>query len=833
MAEETTTDIGTIEPISLQEEMTSSYMQFAMSAIMARALPDVRDGLKPSQRRVLIAMHDEGLTPDRPHSKCAAIVGETMKTYHPHGDGPIYDTLVRMGQNFAARHPLVDPQGNFGSMDGDPAGAARYTEARLSAVAMAMIEDLDKDTVDFQPTYDEKSEEPTVLPGAFPNLLGNGSAGIAVGYATNMPPHNLGEIVDAAVALIDNPELDVKGLMKHVSGPDFPGGGLVLGIGGIRDYFETGRGSVTMQARAIIEPLDQSRQAIIITELPYQVSKSALIERIALLCERKTIEGIADLRDESDSKGMRVVIELRRDATAQVILNQLYKRTQMRTNFGVNALALVPTPDGHVVPQMLSLKDMLVQFLGHRRQVITRRTQYLLDQAEARSHIVEGLLKALDLIDEVIALIRASENRTAARQGLMSELDFTLRQADEILNMQLGRLTRLSAGELQSEYEELAANIAEYQSILGSEEIKSAVIKKELHAVKKNLGDERRTRIVPTEAEELSMEDLIAQEDMTLTITRDGYVKRIPLDTYRVQKRGGKGILALSKKEEDSVQDVFVASTHHLLLCFTNQGRIYRLKAYQVPIASRTARGIPIVNLLPLESAETITATIPVHGYDQGGYLVMVTKRGKIKKTELSEYDTVLRTKGLIAIRLNKGDELKWVMWSDGKKDIMLVTRRGKALRFDEKKVRPMGRNAAGVNAIKLRDHDEVVSTAIVTKKDDRDLLVVGEKGLGKRTALSEYRRQGRATQGIFTLQITDRTGPVAGVQVVDDDDEIMCICSTGVLIRVPVKNIRRTGRNAQGVKIVKPGEEATVSAVAKVVQQAAEKTQQAAAQTG
>ncbi len=833
MAEETTTDIGTVEPIELQEEMTSSYMQFAMSAIMARALPDVRDGLKPSQRRILLAMNDDGLTPDRPHSKCAAIVGETMKTYHPHGDASIYDALVRMGQDFAARYPLVDPQGNFGSMDGDPAGAARYTEARLSPIAMAMLEDLDKDTVDFQPTYDENTEEPAVLPGGFPNLLGNGAAGIAVGYATNIPPHNLGEIVDAAVALLDDPDLDVKGLMKHMEGPDFPGGGLILGIGGIRKYFETGRGSVTMQARAIIEPLDRSHDGIIVTELPYQVNRAGLMQQIAQLCEKKTIEGISDLRDESDRKGMRIVIELRREANPQVILNQLYKHTQMRTNFGVNALALVPTEGGQIVPKLCGLKEMLTQFLSHRRQVVTRRTQFLLKQAEARAHIVEGLLKALDIIDQVIKLIRGSANRTAAREGLVAELGFTQIQADEILNMQLGRLTRLSAEELNSEYEQLQADIAEYEGILKSETTKSGVIKKELRAIKRELGDERRTRIIPSEAEEINMEDLIAQEDMTITITRDGYVKRLPLDTYRVQRRGGKGILALSKKEEDSVQDVFVATTHHLLLCFTNQGRVYRLKAYQVPIASRTARGIPIINLVPLESAETITATIPVHNYEQGGYLVMVTKLGKIKKTKLSEYDTSLRSKGLIALKLNKGDELKWVMWSDGKKDVMLVTRNGKALRFSEKKVRPMGRNAAGVNAIKLVGKDEVVSTAIVDPKDKRDLLVVGEKGLGKRTALSEYRRHGRATQGVLTLSVTDRTGPVIGVQVVDDEDEIMCISSNGVLIRVPVEHIRRTGRSAQGVKVVTPSEDAHVSAVAKVVREAAEEASEAAAQAG
>ncbi len=813
-----TQDIGKVEEISLQEEMTSSYMQFAMSAIMARALPDVRDGLKPSQRRILVAMNGEGLTPERPHSKCAAIVGETMKTYHPHGDMAIYDTLVRMGQDFAARYPLIDPQGNFGSLDGDPAGAARYTEARLSPVAMAMLADLDRDTVDYQPTYDEKTTEPVVLPGAVPNLLCNGASGIAVGYATNIPPHNLSEIVDACVALLDDPDLDLKGLMKHVHGPDFPTAGLILGLGGIRDYFETGRGSITMQARAIIEPLDRSREAIIVTELPYQVRKDALLLQIAKLHDNGSIEGIADLRDESDRKGIRIVIELRRDTNPQVVLNQLYKRTAMRSNFGANCLALVPVKGGALVPQLCGLKDMLSNFLTHRREVITRRTQFLLDRAKARAHIVEGLLKALDIIDDVIALIRGSNTRDAARQGLMKKLGFSEVQADEILNMQLGRLTRLSAEELRKEFEQLEEAIAEYEAILASEEKKSGVIKQELRAVKKKLGDERRTRIIPNEAEDISTEDLIAQEDMCITITRDGYVKRMPVDTYRVQHRGGRGVLALSKKEEDIVRDVFVSTTHQLILAFTNRGLVYRAKAYQVPLASRQARGTPIINILPIEANEKITATIPVDDYKQGGFLVMVTKQGMIKKTALSQYDTPLRTKGLIAIKLHKGDELTWVMWTDGTKDIVLVTRQGKALRFDEAQARPMGRSAAGNKAIKLRKGDELVATAVVDKKDPSDLLVVGEKGLGKRTALDEYKRQGRNTQGIMTLKVTERTGPVVGVEVVDDDDEIMCINSAGVLIRVPVANIRRTGRSAQGVKIAALDEGTVVSAVAKVV---------------
>ena len=814
--------IGKIEPISLEEEMSTSYMQFAMSTIMARGLPDVRDGLKPSQRRILVAMQDENLTPSRPHCKCAAIVGETMKTYHPHGDQAIYDTLVRMGQNFNARYPQIDPMGNFGSVDGDPAGAPRYTEARLSGIAMIMLEDLDKETVDFQPTYDERNEEPTVLPAMFPNLLCNGSSGIVPAYATNVPPHNVAEVAEACTALLDDPDMKTKKLMRIMPGPDFPSAGFILGTKGIESYYETGNGSVTMQARAVIEPLDRNRNAIIVTELPYQVSKSALLMQIAKLHEDSKITGIADLRDESDRKGMRIVIELRRDATPNVLLNQLYKRTALRTNFPVNLMALVPVADSSaIVPRMLGVKDCLELFLAHRREVVTRRTRFLLKQAEERAHIVEGLLKALDILDEIIALIRASANRTEARQGLMNEFDFSERQAEAILSMQLGQLTRLSRDELEKEMAELRAAIKEYTEILASEERKSEIIKSELRRVKRDFGDERRTRIIPGEADDISMEDLIAQEDMTITITRDGYIKRLPVDTYRLQNRGGKGVVALTKKEEDTVRDVFVATTHHTILCFTDRGMIYQLKAYEAPMASRQSRGMPIINLAPIAQGEAITAMIPIENFKVGGYLVMVTEGGLVKKTELKEYDTHLRAKGIIALNLRGNDRLNWVMWTDGSKDIMISTSDGKCVRFDEAAVRAMGRNAAGVHAIKLRKGDKIVSTTAVDKDDKRDLLVVGAKGLGKRTALKEYPRKGRATQGVITLKVTERTGPVVGVQVVEDDDEVMCISSAGVLIRLPVAGIRRTGRNAQGVKVVTPSEGAVVSAVARVVKYA------------
>ncbi len=818
MADETVRD--EIETIPLHQEMESSFMQFALSVIVARALPDARDGLKPSQRRILLALNDEGVYADRAHVKCASIVGETMKTYHPHGDQALYDTLVRMAQDFSIRYPLVDPQGNFGSIDGDPAGAARYTEARLSHVAMDMLQDLDKETVDWQPNYDERTQEPEVLPGAFPNLLCNGTAGIAVGYATNLPPHNLREVAQAAEALLDNPDLEPKDLMQYIKGPDFPTGGMILGRKGILDYFTTGKGSVTMQARAVPEPMPRNREAIIVTELPYQVSKASLLEQIADLVNDGKLDGISDLRDESDRNGMRVVIELKRDANTDVVLNNLYKHTQMRTNFNANLLALVKV-GGSLVPRQCTIKDLINQFLAHRREVITRRTEYLLRQAEARLHIVEGLLRALDVIDEIIALIRASDNRGAACERLMSEFDFSQAQADAILDMRLSQLTRLSYEDLAEEKAKLEEAIARYNEILSSEDEKSKVIKQELRDIVKRHGDDRRTKIHSSEAEDIDTEDLIAQEDMAITITRDGYIKRMPVDTYRVQRRGGRGVLALTKKEEDTVADIFVATTHHLILFFTNRGNVYRAKAWQAPLASRQARGTPIRNIVPLEDGENITAWIPVRDYDQGGYLLMVTDHGYVKKTELKEYDTPLRSKGLIGISLEEGDQLRWVIWTDGERDILLATRNGMVIRFSEEDVRPMGRNTRGVQGIRLRDGDELVSAEAVARDDDRDLLVVAEKGLGKRTALREYRRQSRNGLGLITMKITDRTGPVIGTEIVSDDDEIMCITSAGVLIRMPVRNIRRTGRNTQGVKLVSPDEGAHVCAVAKVVREA------------
>jgi DNA gyrase subunit A len=825
MASEEQRIAAVVEPISLQQEMTDSFTRYAMSVIMARAIPDVRDGLKPSQRRILVAMYNEGLTPDRPHAKCAAIVGETMKTYHPHGDAAIYDTLVRMAQDFNIRYPLIDPQGNFGSVDGDPPGAMRYTEARLSPAAMAMLEDLDKDTVDWQPTFDERTNEPQVLPAMLPNLLANGCSGIAVGYATNIPPHNLNEVVEAAIYVLDNPNADVSSIMRRLPGPDFPTGALVLGRKGIFDYMSTGRGSVTMQGRAVVEPLDRNRQAIIITELPYNVSRASLIQQIAKLFQAGSLEGVSDLRDESDRKGMRIVVELRRDANPSVVLNKLYKHTQLRANFAVNMLVLVPVGDT-LVPRQCNIRDLINHFLIHRRQVILRRTRFLLRKAEERAHIVEGLLKALDAIDHIIQLIRASANRIEARQGLMSQFHFTERQAEAILAMQLGQLTRLSREELDREMRQLQDAIADYNDILASEERQSQVIKKELRQLARDLGDERRTRIVEDEAQDIAIEDLIAQEDVAITVTRDGYVKRLPVDTYRPQGRGGRGVMALTKKEEDTVKDLFVASTHHHLLCFTNRGTVYRIKAYEVPMATRQARGTPIQNIVPIAEGERVTEIIPVPDFAMGGYLFIVTTRGVSKKVELAEFHTPFRSKGIRAILLDEGDELGWVLWTDGTRDIILVTSAGRANRFDEAEVRPMGRMARGVLTMDLASGECLVAALSVRKGDQRELLVVSRNGLGKRTPLSEYLPKGRRAHGVLTMRVTQRTGPVVGAVVVDPSDEIMCITVQGVLLRCAVQTVRLTNRAAQGVVIVRPGEGDYVSAVAKVVRYATDNTE-------
>lgn len=780
------------------DEMRDSYMLYAMSVIISRALPDARDGLKPAQRRILYAMSELNLSPGAQHRKCAKITGDTAGNYHPHGDTVIYPTLVRMAQDFALRYPLVDGQGNFGSIDGDPPAAQRYTEARMSPYAMELLEDLDKETVDFQPNYDNTTEEPVVLPGKFPNLICNGGAGIAVGMATNLPPHNLSEVCDGLCALIENPDIDIDGLMEHIKGPDFPLGGFILGRRGIKQIYETGRGSVTMQARAVIEPMTGGKNAILVTELPYEVNKSTLIQNIAALHREKKIDGITDIRDESDRKGMRIVIELRRDVNPNVVLNQLYKRTELRKNFNAILLSLV---DG--APKVLDLKSLLEEYKRHRIEVVTRRTRYLLNKARERAHILEGFRIALDNIDEVIKLIRASRTVSDARSGLMERFGLSTKQSDAILQMPLSRLTGLEREKIEKEYNELLVEIARLEGILADRLKVLNIIKEELEDLKKRLGDERRTRIIAAEAKDLRIEDLIAAEDMVITLTRDGYIKRLPIDTYRVQHRGGKGLLALSKKEEDETAELFIANTHHHILCFTNTGKVYRLKAHEVPSQSRQSRGTPIVNLVPLEPGEQITATVPMATLDQDGYLVLATRKGQVKKTELREFDTPIKARGIIAQTVPEGDELCWVKYTDGAKDIILVSNNGQAMRFDEAEVRPMGRNATGVIGIRMRHNDELVSMVVVDKEDPRDLLVAGSKGLAKRTPLAEYPTKGRGGMGVITMKVDAKTGPIVAAQVVEPDQELLVITKDGIAIRVKVKTIRQTGRNAMGVKLI------------------------------
>ena len=800
-----------VVPITLEDEMKESYTRYAMSVIVGRALPDVRDGLKPAHRRILYAMQELGLTPDRPHKKCATTVGAVLGKYHPHGDMAAYDTLVRMAQDFSLRYLLVDGHGNFGSVDGDPPAAYRYTEARLSPLAIQLLQDIEQETVDFTPNFDESTEEPVVLPSIFPNLLANGSAGIAVGMATNIPPHNLTELCDAVSAIIDNPDISLEKLMKIIPGPDFPTGGLILGTRGIKQAYSTGRGQVTMQARAVIEPMDSGKNAILVTEIPYQVNKATLIEQIAKLVREKRLEGISELRDESDRSGMRIVIELKRDANPNVVLNFLYKHTQMRQNFGVIMLALVDRE-----PKVLTLKEMLQYFIEHRREVITRRTRFQLGKAKQRAHILEGFRIILRNLDETIAIIRNADNREEARKKLMERFELSNDQAQAILNMQLGQLTQLDQKKIKDEYEELLKTIEYLEGILADPRKVLHLIQEDMKNVKKEFGDERRSVIHATEAEDISIEDLIAEEDMIVTITRDGYIKRLPIDTYRTQARGGKGVIGLTKKEQDAVEHLFVATTHHLILVFTNRGRVYQLKAYEVPAASRQARGTPIINLVQIEPGECVTATVPVSNFGEGGCLFFCTRNGVVKKTALEEFNTRL-SKGIIAINLQGKDELKWVRWTDGKREIILGTHQGLAVRFNEEEVRSMGRQAAGVRGIRFKKTGDYV-VSMNAGRTDADLLVVSEKGYGKRTPIDAYRKTARGTQGVITLNITETNGPVVCMHVVDADDELLIITAKGVVIRQPVETIRQTGRSAQGVRLIRLGEGDLVRAVARVI---------------
>lgn len=778
-----------------------------MSVIVERALPDVRDGLKPVQRRILYGMMELGNRHDRPHKKSARIVGEVMGKYHPHGDSAIYDAMVRMAQPFSYRNMLVDGHGNFGSVDGDPAAAMRYTEARLSRLAAEILKDIEKDTVDFVPNFDETLEQPAVMPSKFPNLLVNGAAGIAVGMATNIPPHNLGEVTDALIELIDNPDTDIKELMEYVKGPDFPTGAIIQGRDGIKDAYTTGRGRIRVRAKSQIEQMANGKSRILITELPYQVNKSRLIEKIAELVREKRVEGITDLRDESDKSGMRIVIEMRRDADPHVVLNRLYKHSQLEDTFGVIMLALV---DGE--PKVLNLKEVLNHYLDHQKDVIVRRTRFELRKAEERAHILEGYRIALDNIDEIIAIIRASHDD--AKERLMENFGLTERQAVAILDMQLRRLSGLEREKIEDEYEALIKTIAHLKAILGDMNLVYEIIKEELTDIKDKFADERRTKI-GLSVGDLEDVDLIAEEDIVVTMTHQGYIKRLPVDTYRAQRRGGRGIAALNTRADDFVEQLFVASTHSYVLFFTNKGRVYRLRGHEIPEAGRNARGYAVINMISLEPGERIQATIPISEYSDDQYLTMATTHGTIKKTVLSEFDTN-RSGGLICITLVEDDELVGIELTEGDADLVLVTENGQAIRFSEDQIRPMGRSAQGVIGIRLDDGDKVIGLSVAD--DDADLLVVTERGFGKRTSLQEYRLTNRAGKGVLTLNKTERTGPIVGVQVVKEGNEIMLLSLEGLMIRMKVDEISRLGRNTQGVTLMRIVGDDKVVAVANII---------------
>src|SRR5688572_24849565 len=806
---------GRIEPRELEQEMRSSYLDYAMSVIVGRALPDVRDGLKPVHRRVLWGMHDAGMQPNRPYKKSASIVGEVMGRYHPHGDSPIYDSLVRMAQPFSLRNMLVDGQGNFGSIDDDPPAAMRYTECRLTRLATEMLRDIDMDTVDFGPNYDESRKEPLSLPSRFPNLLVNGSTGIAVGMATNIPPHNLSETIDAVVQLIDKPETNVEDLMKHLKGPDFPTGAIIVGRSGIRDAYRTGRGRIVMRARAHVEELRGGKSAIVVTELPYGIKKggdTGVIKKIADLVNEKVITEVSDLADHSDKTGMRIQVELKRDAIPQVVLNKLFKHTGLQTTFGYNAVALV---DG--VPKTLSLLELTRHYLDYQREIVTRRSKYELRQAEKRAHILQGYLIALDNLDAVIALIRGSDDTDAARTGLIETFSLSEEQAQAILDLRLARLTGLARKEIEEEYADLQERIAELRTILGDPARVDGLIREELLEVKQiyGKGDDRRSEIVAGE-DSLELEDMIAEEDMVIAITRSGYIKRLPVTTYREQRRGGIGVMGMDMKDEDYIEHLFVASTHDYILFFTTVGKVYRLKVHELPLGSRQSKGRAIVNLLPLRQDELIRAVIATRDFKEAKYLVFATKKGVVKKTEFLEYNTPLKADGIIALRMREDDELIGVRLSDGNDDILMVSRMGQAVRFSEKDVRAMGRPASGVAGMKLRAGDEVIEVDIAS--DDADLLVVTENGWGKRTRVAEYPVKGRGTMGVKTVQLVEAKGRLAGARIVRDGYQVMLISDGGTVIKVPVDGIRRAGRSTQGVIVMRLREGEQVATLAPVV---------------
>jgi DNA gyrase subunit A len=807
---------GRIEARELEQEMRSSYLDYAMSVIVGRALPDVRDGLKPVHRRVLYSMWSNGIRAGRPFVKSARIVGDVMGNFHPHGDQAIYDTLVRMAQPFSLRYPLVDGKGNFGSIDDDPAAHMRYTEARLHRLAEEMLHELDSDTVDFGPNYDESQKEPIVLPARFPNLLVNGSAGIAVGMATNMPPHRLSETIDAIVTLIDKPNANVDDLMKHLKGPDFPTGAIIVGRAGIRDAYRTGRGRIVMRARAHIEELRGGKSAIIVSELPYGVRKggdNGVIKKVADLVHEKVLPEISDLADHSDRTGMRIQIELKRDAVPQVVLNKLFKHTALQTTFGYNAVALV---DG--VPRTLSLLELANHYLDFQREIVTRRSKYELRQAEKRAHVLEGYLIALDNLDAVIALIRGSADTEAARAGLMEQFDLSEIQAQAILDMRLARLTGLARKEVEDEYADLRERIGELRALLSDEAKIDALIKEELVEIKATYGknDDRRTEVIAAE-EELELEDMIAEEDMVIAITRSNYIKRLPVTAYREQRRGGIGVMGMELKEDDYIEHLFVASTHDYVLFFTNVGKVYRLKVHELPLGSRQSKGRAIQNLLPFRQDEQVRAVIQTRDFSEAEYLVFGTKKGVVKKTRLEAYNTTLKADGIIAIKMREGDELVGVRHASGSDDVLMVSRKGQAIRFHETDCRPMGRDASGVQGMRLRAGDEVISINIA--EPGADLMVVTENGYGKRTRTDDYPVKGRGGMGVKTVQLTDAKGQLVGARIVRDGYQVMLISTGGTMIRIPVDDVKRLGRATQGVIVMRLRGDETVSALAPVVE--------------
>jgi DNA gyrase subunit A len=801
---------GHIEQIEIADEMRASYLDYAMSVIVGRALPDVRDGLKPVHRRVLFGMHDSGMQPNRPYRKCARVVGDVMGNFHPHGDASIYDALVRMAQDFAIRYPLVDGHGNFGSVDGDSAAAMRYTECRLSRIATEMLRDIEAETVDWGPNYDESREEPLVLPSRFPNLLVNGSSGIAVGMATNIPPHNLKETISATVALIDDPSLSSADLMRYVKGPDFPTGGIILGTAGIREAYETGRGRVVVRARAHSEPLKQGKTAIIVTEIPYQVNKAQLIEKIAELVRDKLIPEISDLRDESDRSGMRIVIELKREAVPKVVLNKLFKHSAMQSTFGVNMLALA---DG--VPRTLSLRDMLRHYIAHQKDVIVRRTRYELDKAKKRAHILEGLLIAISNLDEVIRIIRSSEDTEAAKLGLMTRFGLSEEQAQAIVDLRLRNLTALERHKIEEEHRDLLERIAYLEGLLADEALIYDVIKEELLEIQQMYSDDRRTEILPSE-DEIDIEDMIAVEEMVISITASGYVKRLPVSTYRTQNRGGIGVMGMDLKEGDYIEHLFITTTHHFLLFITSRGKIYRQKVHELPLGSRQSKGRHVANLLPLAQGEKIKAVIATKDYTDAKYLVFATKKGIIKKTRFLDYATTLKADGIIAINLEEEDELVAVQHTSGHDDLILVSSEGKAIRFHEYDVRPTGRNTMGVTGMRMPSEHSLLGMAVA--EDDADIFCVTSGGFGKRTPVSSYPTQKRGGQGVITIKDSPDRGDLVGVTTVRDNHELMLISQEGTVIRVPVESVRTTGRNTMGVRVMNLRGADKVSSLARLV---------------